>query len=77
MPAITCRKGTIERKAVLLQDQERRFWPALYHDRSGFHVLTSSWDKFNKEHRVQAGDHYIFQVEDVYQDVYKVDVLHQ
>lgn len=76
LPGITYRKG-MDRKSVLLQDQEKRFWPALYYYRSGFHVLTGCWDKFNKEHRIQAGDHYIFQAENVYRGIYKVSVLHQ
>ncbi|XP_071902045.1 uncharacterized protein [Coffea arabica] len=76
LPGITYRKG-MDRKSVLLQDQGKRFWPALYYYRSGFHVLRGCWDKFNKEHRIQAGDHYIFQAENVYRGIYKVSVLHQ
>lgn len=76
LPGITYRKG-MDRKPVLLQDQEKRFWPALYYYRSGFHILTGSWDMFNKEHHIQPGDHYIIEAENVYQGIYQVRILHQ
>ncbi|KAL3512611.1 hypothetical protein ACH5RR_025328 [Cinchona calisaya] len=75
LPAMRIRKGAMERKPVLLQDKERRLWPALYYERFGFYVLTSEWDKFNRANGIQAGDQYCFRVADKSQCIYSVDVL--
>ena len=33
-----------------------RLWPVLYHERSGFKILTNGWKSFRKANNIQPGD---------------------
>ena len=45
-----------ERKLVFLRDSAMRLWPVLYHERSGFKILTNGWKSFRKANNIQPGD---------------------
>ncbi|KAB1217296.1 hypothetical protein CJ030_MR4G021025 [Morella rubra] len=50
----------IGRKVVFLQDPAMRLWPVLYHETSGFKILSSGWEAFSKANNVQPGDECVF-----------------
>ncbi|XP_018837147.2 B3 domain-containing protein Os01g0905400-like isoform X1 [Juglans regia] len=67
-------KGRMERRVVFLQDPAMRLWPVLYHERSGFTILTSGWEAFSKANGIQPGDECVFGVERASEGIYGVRI---
>uniref|UniRef100_A0A2N9FJT0 TF-B3 domain-containing protein n=1 Tax=Fagus sylvatica TaxID=28930 RepID=A0A2N9FJT0_FAGSY len=63
-----------ERKLVFLRDSAMRLWPVLYHERSGFKILTNGWKSFRKANNIQPGDECVFGVESDLDGVYGVHI---
>ncbi|XP_010250880.1 PREDICTED: uncharacterized protein LOC104592989 isoform X1 [Nelumbo nucifera] len=63
-----------ERKIILLRDSAMRLWPVLYHERSGFKVLTSGWEAFAQANNVQQGDICVFGFENKSEDLFQVRI---
>ncbi|KAI8016840.1 hypothetical protein LOK49_LG04G02931 [Camellia lanceoleosa] len=48
--------------------------PSIYHEKQGIKVLASGWEAFCKANRIQVGDECAFEIEDVSECIYKVNV---
>ncbi|KAL9434061.1 hypothetical protein AB3S75_028820 [Citrus x aurantiifolia] len=68
-------RSRTQRKVVVLRDPDMRMWPVLYHERSGFKVLTSGWEAFSKANNIQPGDGCIFGVESYSESIYGVSIV--
>ncbi|KAK9734086.1 hypothetical protein RND81_04G114300 [Saponaria officinalis] len=64
-----------KQQLIFLQDPAGRIWPVVYHNKSGFKVLTSGWKTFMKANNIQPGDKYIFSVENSEEDSITVQVV--
>ncbi|XP_028072774.1 purple acid phosphatase 2-like [Camellia sinensis] len=76
LPSVSFRgRPIMERKVlVCLQDPVSRLWPVIYHEKQGIKVLASGWEAFCKANRIQVGDECAFEIEDVSECIYKVNV---
>ncbi|KAG2678650.1 hypothetical protein I3760_11G012000 [Carya illinoinensis] len=67
-------KARMERRVVFLRDPAMRLWPVLYHERSGFTILTSGWEAFSKANGIQPGDECVFGIERASEGIYGVRI---
>ncbi|CAL5407170.1 unnamed protein product [Camellia sinensis] len=76
LPSVSFRgRPIMERKVLVrLRDPVSRLWPVIYHEKQGIKVLGSGWEAFCKANRIQVGDECAFEIEDVFECIYKVSV---
>ncbi|CAN4087982.1 unnamed protein product [Withania somnifera] len=56
------RRAKLGRMIIFLRGPDKRIWPTLYHNRSGFNVLTYGWKQVTTTYGLNPGDECLFQL---------------